>query len=145
MWNLLLMDYKTRILTFVLTSLFRRCHCEDGWTGKNCDTLYVPCQPSPCENGGVCSPIGNYQYNCSCPNGEYIHLCISPRRQHESPTVCLLISYFVKMSLVNCLHNSKHISHVCHENEMYSTAHVHKQIRLSKVSNHNTQTTITHV
>ena len=47
-----------------------RCSCEDGYTGKHCDSLYVPCHPSPCRNGGSCTARGAYDYTCSCPKGE---------------------------------------------------------------------------
>ena len=27
------------------------------------------CLPNPCVNGGVCSPIGDFEFDCDCPDG----------------------------------------------------------------------------
>jgi hypothetical protein len=32
------------------------CSCDLGWSGKDCDVEKDPCDPSPCQNGGSCSP-----------------------------------------------------------------------------------------
>lgn len=47
-----------------------RCMCPAGYTGKNCESKYVPCSPSPCQNGGTCRSTG-LTYECKCPEGEY--------------------------------------------------------------------------
>ena len=47
-----------------------RCECDKGYTGKNCESYYYPCDPSPCDNGGRCSEVGKYDYKCSCPAGK---------------------------------------------------------------------------
>lgn len=46
-----------------------RCVCETGYTGQNCESQYIPCEPSPCENGGTCHPLDSLSYQCSCPEG----------------------------------------------------------------------------
>ncbi|RUS91730.1 hypothetical protein EGW08_000556 [Elysia chlorotica] len=40
------------------------------YTGVHCEDVYVPCQPSPCQNGGVCNKTGPYSYECSCRSGQ---------------------------------------------------------------------------
>lgn len=47
-----------------------RCACNQGYAGKNCDQIYVPCDPSPCQNGGQCIVFGQYKYFCQCPAGK---------------------------------------------------------------------------
>lgn len=49
-----------------------RCICEAGYTGKNCENQYIPCDPSPCQNDGVCREIDSLTYECKCPTGGYI-------------------------------------------------------------------------
>lgn len=46
-----------------------RCMCPAGYTGKDCDTKYKPCSPSPCQNGGICRASG-LTYDCKCPRGK---------------------------------------------------------------------------
>uniref|UniRef100_A0A182PDM4 EGF-like domain-containing protein n=1 Tax=Anopheles epiroticus TaxID=199890 RepID=A0A182PDM4_9DIPT len=45
------------------------CMCEPGYTGKNCESGYIPCSPSPCQNGGTCKQSTKYSYECKCPPG----------------------------------------------------------------------------
>uniref|UniRef100_A0A8P4KDC2 Neurogenic locus notch homolog protein 1 n=1 Tax=Dicentrarchus labrax TaxID=13489 RepID=A0A8P4KDC2_DICLA len=30
------------------------CRCPQEYTGQHCDSPYMPCSPSPCQNGGTC-------------------------------------------------------------------------------------------
>lgn len=48
-----------------------RCMCSSGYTGQNCESDYIPCDPSPCENGGSCRQTSELGYECQCPEGEY--------------------------------------------------------------------------
>lgn len=45
--------------------------CSSGYTGQNCESDYIPCDPSPCENGGSCHQLGEHDYECICSEGEY--------------------------------------------------------------------------
>ena len=49
---------------------FFRCNCNVGYTGINCESVYVPCQPSPCKNGGTCHGIDHLSFTCTCPSGK---------------------------------------------------------------------------
>lgn len=51
---------------------FCRCKCHEGFTGQRCDTRFVPCHPSPCQNGGSCRVTGNLTYECECPSGKIL-------------------------------------------------------------------------
>ncbi|KAK7580716.1 hypothetical protein V9T40_001345 [Parthenolecanium corni] len=42
------------------------CVCDSGYTGKNCESKFVPCNPSPCENHGICKPLDSLKYECKC-------------------------------------------------------------------------------
>lgn len=53
----------------VIECIYCRCQCDEGYTGKNCESAYIPCDPSPCQNRGLCTPEGNFNYSCSCPAG----------------------------------------------------------------------------
>lgn len=52
-----------------------RCMCPTGYTGKDCDTKYKPCSPSPCQNGGTCRSNG-LSYECKCPKGKKINFIL---------------------------------------------------------------------
>jgi len=43
------------------------CHCNDGYTGTNCDDIIDLCMSNPCVNGG-CRPFVN-SYKCLCTPG----------------------------------------------------------------------------
>lgn len=44
------------------------CSCSALFTGGRCETEISVCMPNPCQNGGVCKPIGN-AFICSCKRG----------------------------------------------------------------------------
>jgi hypothetical protein len=45
------------------------------------------CEPSPCLNGGTCSPYGLDTYSCNCPFGYTGRNC-ETRKLHDHP-ICL--------------------------------------------------------
>ena len=56
---------------FLISIVFDyRCFCDQGYDGKDCDRVYKPCSPTPCQNGGSCSQVGSYGFSCSCPTGK---------------------------------------------------------------------------
>jgi len=57
--------------TLFKCSLCCRCSCHAGYTGRNCESKYVPCEPSPCQNGGTCHQIDSLNYKCQCPKGMF--------------------------------------------------------------------------
>ncbi|KAI7812466.1 neurogenic locus notch homolog protein 1b [Triplophysa rosa] len=52
-----------------------RCSCPAEYTGKLCETLYQPCNPSPCLHGGTCVQKGETSYECSCLPGFSVQNC----------------------------------------------------------------------
>lgn len=58
------------IFSFLINLSYYRCMCPAGYTGKNCESKYVPCSPSPCQNGGTCRSTG-LTYECKCPEGKW--------------------------------------------------------------------------
>uniref|UniRef100_A0A8C2DIR3 FAT atypical cadherin 3a n=1 Tax=Cyprinus carpio TaxID=7962 RepID=A0A8C2DIR3_CYPCA len=44
------------------------CSCSALYTGGRCETEISVCLPNPCQNGGLCKPIGN-AFICSCKRG----------------------------------------------------------------------------
>ena len=48
-----------------------QCRCTMEWTGTQCDYRFVPCQPSPCENGATCVRTDTYGHVCECRPGEF--------------------------------------------------------------------------
>ena len=105
----------SRQIKDVIPILLFRCVCQQGYTGKHCESVYYPCSPSPCENGGYCREIDSYNYQCRCPPGKqsyhYDHfpytLVTSGGRVREltpsrlglqPPSSSLLKSYAVQMS-----------------------------------------------
>ena len=65
--------------------------CPAGYTGKNCESKYVPCSPSPCQNGGTCRSTG-LTYECKCPEGKCCP-CVAMWRnvKHLTVAICLFI------------------------------------------------------
>lgn len=47
-----------------------RCQCVPEFVGSNCEVPYVPCSPSPCQNGGSCIVVAPRGYECKCVAGE---------------------------------------------------------------------------
>ena len=61
--------YKCFLISIIF---YYRCFCDQGYDGKDCDRVYKPCSPTPCQNGGSCSQVGSYGFSCSCPTGKII-------------------------------------------------------------------------
>ncbi|KAL8562348.1 hypothetical protein ACOMHN_066062 [Nucella lapillus] len=48
-----------------------RCNCTPQYKGRHCEAVYIPCAPSPCQNGGTCHRSGELDYTCTCPSGYF--------------------------------------------------------------------------
>ncbi|KAL7849458.1 hypothetical protein SRHO_G00210810 [Serrasalmus rhombeus] len=59
------------------------CSCSALHTGGRCETEISVCVPNPCQNGGVCKPIGN-AFICSCKRGYTGITCDSDVNECES-------------------------------------------------------------
>ncbi|CAN7945758.1 unnamed protein product, partial [Ixodes hexagonus] len=49
-----------------------RCLCVDAFTGDRCQIQREPCEPSPCANGGTCTPLPDDSregFKCTCRTG----------------------------------------------------------------------------
>ncbi|XP_030632872.1 protocadherin Fat 3a isoform X2 [Chanos chanos] len=69
------------------------CSCGALYTGGRCETEISVCMPNPCQNAGVCKPIGN-AFICSCKRGytgvtceEDVNEC--EREQCENGGMCV--------------------------------------------------------
>lgn len=72
--------------------------CNSGYTGQNCESDYIPCDPSPCLNGGLCHHLDNLNYKCTCPEGKcrslklYAHIAFSPENTPRKTPQLISIS-----------------------------------------------------
>lgn len=73
--------------------------CPSGYTGKNCESKYIPCSPSPCQNGGTCKTSTGLTYECKCREGK--------SRIFLRKTIIFLHSGFTQ------LHTTTHIAMYC--------------------------------
>ena len=67
----ILRTYKCFLISIIF---YYRCFCDQGYDGKDCDRVYKPCSPTPCQNGGSCSQVGSYGFSCSCPTGKFFYV-----------------------------------------------------------------------
>uniref|UniRef100_A0A4W6CNF7 FAT atypical cadherin 3a n=1 Tax=Lates calcarifer TaxID=8187 RepID=A0A4W6CNF7_LATCA len=72
-------------------------YCNPQYTGGRCEMEITACVPNPCQNGGVCKPIGN-AFLCSCRRGfkgltceEDVNECdrSNPEGECENGGVCV--------------------------------------------------------
>ncbi len=54
-------------LTIIFFQTDYRCNCLDWTIGRNCESLFNPCQIVPCSNGGTCSKRRTLAFECQCP------------------------------------------------------------------------------
>jgi hypothetical protein len=67
----------------------KTCVCASGWTGKNCDVVVKdPCDPDPCQHGGVCNSNDDHTYTCSCAAGFWGPDCQLGSRCHLDSIFC---------------------------------------------------------
>uniref|UniRef100_A0A7N6FLR0 FAT atypical cadherin 3a n=1 Tax=Anabas testudineus TaxID=64144 RepID=A0A7N6FLR0_ANATE len=73
------------------------CNCNPQYTGGRCEMEITACVPNPCQNSGVCKPIGN-AFLCSCRRGfkgltceEDVNECdrSNPEGECENGGVCV--------------------------------------------------------
>ena len=69
--RLLMNVHVISLQTWRLFSSVNRCTCNEGYTGQNCENEYIPCDPSPCKNGGQCRSRDKHSYTCECPTGKW--------------------------------------------------------------------------
>nr|CAD7426222.1 unnamed protein product [Timema monikensis] len=62
------------------------CMCNPGYTGQNCENKYIPCDPSPCLNDGLCRQVDSLSYECQCPPGY-----VKPNRRQTFTAICLAL------------------------------------------------------
>ena len=115
--------YRMHLLLFVC--YICRCICPREYTGRRCEELYVPCQPSPCRNGGTCSQSGSLSYQCICQLGRSPDLVpFTLKKDSESALRVgqkplgnkLYIGIVKKLTLKSCPQSSKikiGIFHLC--------------------------------
>ncbi|VDN11236.1 unnamed protein product [Dibothriocephalus latus] len=60
---------------FFLSHLYLRS--VNFFKGPECEASYNPCGSNPCQNGGVCTPLGA-DFRCSCPPGWKGKVCNTP-------------------------------------------------------------------
>ncbi|KAH1012369.1 hypothetical protein HUJ05_011540 [Dendroctonus ponderosae] len=77
------------------------CTCTEGYTGQNCENEYIPCDPSPCANGGRCRSGDKHTYTCECPSGsaKLPHQPKNSRILRTKPSVNLIIQSAVAVGL----------------------------------------------
>uniref|UniRef100_A0A8D3CRY4 Protocadherin Fat 3 n=1 Tax=Scophthalmus maximus TaxID=52904 RepID=A0A8D3CRY4_SCOMX len=82
---------------YALVCLVCVCFCNPQYSGGRCEVEITACVPNPCQNGGVCKPIGN-AFLCSCRRGfkgltceEDVNECdrSNPEGECENGGVCV--------------------------------------------------------
>ncbi|XP_065317568.1 neurogenic locus notch homolog protein 1-like isoform X2 [Gordionus sp. m RMFG-2023] len=46
-----------------------KCLCPIAFIGERCEKRFYPCNPSPCQNRGMCHITGDFTYKCQCQPG----------------------------------------------------------------------------